>query len=42
MTPNEIAKKAAETMWQKDRSSSWVGLKMEQVDVGKATLSLEV
>ena len=29
-------------MWQKDRSSKWVGLEMEQVDVGEATLSLEV
>ena len=42
MTPKDIAKKAAETMWQKDRSSKWVGLKMEQGDVGEATLSLEV
>lgn len=42
MTPKEIARKTAKTMWLNDHSSQWVGLKLEDVDVGEASLSLKV
>lgn len=42
MTPKDRAKRAAEAMWSNDRASAWVGLKIEDVDEGQATLSLTV
>lgn len=42
MTPKERAVKSAETMWKDDQASSWVGMKIDHVNEGTATLSLEI
>lgn len=42
MTPRERAKKSAAVMWSDDRASSWLGMKLTDVDEGTATLSLTV
>ncbi|MEM1388116.1 MAG: hydroxyphenylacetyl-CoA thioesterase PaaI [Pseudomonadota bacterium] len=42
MTPKERAEKAAQAMWSTDRASPWVGMAIDAVDAGTATLSLKV
>lgn len=42
MTPKERAQKAAAAMWSGDRASLWLGMSLDAVDEGTATLSLEV
>ena len=42
MTTIEIAKKSTEAMWERDRASKGVGLKIERVAPGEADLSLIV
>jgi acyl-CoA thioesterase len=42
MTPDEIARKSAETMWSQDHASQWLGMELVHVAEGAATLSLKV
>ena len=42
MTPNERAKKAAETMWERDDASKWIGMSISEVSEASATLELIV
>lgn len=42
MTPDERAKKSAETMWQSDDASKWVGLSLGKIKEASATLELTV
>ncbi|MBH68061.1 MAG: phenylacetic acid degradation protein PaaD [Rhodospirillaceae bacterium] len=42
MKPKERAEKSATAMWQNDNSSQWIGVKIDEVDEGKATLLLTV
>ena len=40
MTPKERAEKSAAAMWDNDKASEWVGMRMTDVDEGVATLEL--
>lgn len=42
MTPFERAQKSANAMWTDDRASQWLGMRIDHVDEGTATLSLTV
>ncbi|MEP6268664.1 MAG: hydroxyphenylacetyl-CoA thioesterase PaaI [Paracoccaceae bacterium] len=42
MTPKERAQKSAAAMWAHDRASAWLGMTIDEVDEGTATLSLTV
>ena len=42
MTPKERAQKSAAVMWSDDRASTWLGMELQDVDEGTATLSLTV
>ncbi|MEM9342310.1 MAG: hydroxyphenylacetyl-CoA thioesterase PaaI [Pseudomonadota bacterium] len=42
MTPKERAEKSAAAMWSYDRASAWLGMSLDDVDEGTATLSLIV
>lgn len=42
MTPDEIARKAADAMWQGDHCSQALGFKIDHVAAGMATLSMTV
>ena len=42
MTPKERADKSASAMWKNDNSSPWIGICLEEVDEGRATMSLQV
>ena len=42
LTPSERARKSAEAMWSGDRASAWFGMSLDDVDEGRATLSLTV
>lgn len=42
MTPKERAAKSAEAMWAGDEASKWVGMQIDAVDEGEATLSMTV
>lgn len=42
MTPKERAEKAAAVMWANDRASAWVGMTLDEVDEGTATMSLVI
>ena len=42
MTPKMRAEKSAAAMWASDRASQWVGLSLNAVDEGTASLSLKV
>ncbi|MEM1264671.1 MAG: hydroxyphenylacetyl-CoA thioesterase PaaI [Pseudomonadota bacterium] len=42
MTPSARAERSAEVMWASDRASPWLGMEMDHVDEGTATLSLTV
>ena len=42
MTPQERARKVAETMWADDRASTWFGMELVEIDEGQATMALTV
>ena len=42
MTPKERALRASEAMWASDMASPWLGMSLDHVDEGRATLSLSV
>ncbi|MFW2545430.1 hydroxyphenylacetyl-CoA thioesterase PaaI [Primorskyibacter sp. 2E107] len=42
MTPQDRARKSADTMWKNDKASQWLGLQIKAVDEGTATLSMTV
>ena len=42
MTPQERAEKSAEAMWARDRSSKWLGARLDSVGPGTAVMSFEV
>ena len=42
MTPLQRAKKSAETMWERDKASKGIGIKLERISPGEADLSLLV
>ena len=42
LTANERAQRSAQAMWATDEASKWVGLSLDQVAPGQATLSLIV
>lgn len=42
MTPKERAARSAQAMWSPDRASKWMGLSLDHVDEGTATMSLTV
>lgn len=42
MTPDEIARKSADTMWSQDHASQWMGMELVDVAEGSATLELTV
>ncbi|MFQ6547635.1 hydroxyphenylacetyl-CoA thioesterase PaaI [Aestuariibius sp. 2305UL40-4] len=42
MTPKERAERSAEAMWAGDKASAWLGMRIDRVDEGTATLSLTV
>ena len=41
-TPKERAEKSAAAMWANDSASPWLGMSLDHVDEGTATLSLEI
>ncbi|MBB5700758.1 acyl-CoA thioesterase [Ochrobactrum daejeonense] len=42
LTPQQIAEKSAEAMWKDDHASQGLGMKIEAVSPGCATLSMEI
>ncbi len=42
MTPKERAERSANAMWAGDNASAWVGMTLQTVDEGTATLSLRI
>lgn len=42
MTPQDIARKSADAMWARDDASKWLGLSLDAVGPGTATLSMTV
>lgn len=42
MTPQERAEKSAAAMWAGDKASAWVGMKIVEINEGRATLSLDI
>ena len=42
MTPQDRATRAAQAMWEDDRASAWIGLSLDGVAPGSATLTLEI
>ncbi|MEM8728562.1 MAG: hydroxyphenylacetyl-CoA thioesterase PaaI [Pseudomonadota bacterium] len=42
MTPKDRAEKSAAALWAQDRASPWLGMTLDHVDEGTATLSLTV
>ena len=42
MTAKERADKSAAAMWKNDNSSPWIGIALENVDEGRAIMSLQV
>ena len=42
LTPKQRAEQAAAAMWEGDKASQWLGMKIETVDEGQAVLSLTV
>ena len=41
-TPKERAEKSAAAMWANDSANPWLGMSLDHVDEGTATLSLEI
>ncbi len=42
LSPDEIARRSAEAMWARDDASKWLGLSLDAVGPGIATLSMTV
>lgn len=42
MTPDELARASADAMWAEDRSSQGLGIAIEEVRAGRATLTMTV
>ncbi|MCP9482948.1 hydroxyphenylacetyl-CoA thioesterase PaaI [Shimia sp. CNT1-13L.2] len=42
MTPKERAEKSAAAMWAGDEASKWFGMQIDEVDEGRAVLSMTV
>ncbi len=42
LTPKERARKSAEAMWRGDRASQWFGMELQDVDAGRAVITLTV
>lgn len=42
MTPEEIARRSAEAMWARDDASKWLGLSLDEVEPGRAVMSMVV
>ncbi|WP_043918424.1 hydroxyphenylacetyl-CoA thioesterase PaaI [Jannaschia aquimarina] len=42
MTPAERARRSAQTMWESDAASHWLGMELVEVEEGRAVLSLPV
>ncbi|MGC6528312.1 MAG: hydroxyphenylacetyl-CoA thioesterase PaaI [Paracoccaceae bacterium] len=42
MTPKERADKAAAIMWENDRASPWIGMRLDTIDEGRSKMSLVV
>ncbi len=42
MNATERARKSADVMWANDNASRWIGMSLESVDEGRATMSLTV
>ncbi|MFT6887747.1 MAG: acyl-CoA thioesterase [Paracoccaceae bacterium] len=42
MTPDQIARKSADAMWSGDQASKWLGLSLDAVGPGNATMSMTV
>ena len=42
MTPKERAEKSAAAMWAGDEASKWFGMQIDEVDEGRAVLSMAV
>lgn len=42
MTPEDRARKSAEAMWANDRASKWLGMTLDAVGPGTATMSFTV
>ena len=42
MNPKQRAERSAAAMWANDRSSAWMGMQLDAVDEGSATMSLTV
>lgn len=42
MTPKECAERSANAMWANDAASKWLGMSLDTVDEGRASISLTV
>lgn len=42
LTPQDIARKSADAMWARDDASKWLGLSLDAVGPGTATLSMTI
>lgn len=42
MTPEERARRSAQVMWENDAASKWLGMTLDAVGPGTATMSFEV
>lgn len=42
MTPTERARKSAQAMWANDHAAAWAGMQIDEVDEGRAALSMKV
>lgn len=42
MTPKKRAEKAAAIMWENDRASPWIGMRLDTIDEGRSKMSLVV
>jgi acyl-CoA thioesterase len=42
MSPEEIARRSADAMWARDDASKWLGMSLDEVSPGAATLSFAV
>jgi acyl-CoA thioesterase len=42
LSPEEIARRSAEAMWARDDASKWLGMSLDAVGPGMATLSMTV
>lgn len=42
MTPSELARACADAMWANDDASKWLGMRLDDVGPGTATVSMDV